>query len=409
LTDVGDATSQRVLRAECPNLSVLNISSNKLTRVAAPATASDGSTSVWASLESLFVADNPTLLLSCAAAADGSTTAAADPEPLAALEALAAAAPRMRTLKLSYDDWFAVAAPAGSTGARVQPSHMTELQKRMLTIAALPAVESLNSGPVRAKERLESELLYLQLGAIAAAAAAAASTPAEAAAAVRTRRVPYAQWPRMEALGEKHKNVVLSSAAQAGDGAAGAATAGGFALGGGRLHVMVQLTFRLVYDTALALRRAADAGTLPPALAAPERLAPRLVLGASVTSAPVEAVQRSVPSSMTVGKLRAFVATLFSGGAAEIAQQQYVAFRDASTMGATSAAASAPGAGASTGSGGGAAAGAVSMPPLGDLTVWPAATGVVVFGPRDADSTLVECGVISGGLIDVAVADPTQS
>jgi Leucine-rich repeat (LRR) protein len=87
---------------------------------------------------------------------------------------------------------------------------VTEAQARMLTVASLPSLQSLNNGAVRPKERLDAELFYLQR---------ALATPEEQ----RAER-----FPRTAELSVKYASVILSKT-------------GGE---GGPAMLVLQLTFR---------------------------------------------------------------------------------------------------------------------------------------------------------------------
>ena len=120
---------------------------------------------------------------------------------------------------------------------------ISETQARMMVVASLPTITVLNRGTVRPKERLDSELFYVQRGL------------AEADDAVR-----LVQFPLTKELREKHKDVVLSLAKEG-------ETASSIA------HVM--LSVELCCDGCLAANKV-------------------------------------LPSSITVGKLKSLVRTVFA-------------------------------------------------------------------------------------------------
>lgn len=169
------------------------------------------------------------------------------------IEALRQLAPHLKTFRISYDSLL---------------SEWNETLARMYVVASLPTITLLNRGQIREKERLDSEIFYIQRGR-----------------AWRERRAkemwdePIA-YPLLEQLEEKHKEVVMSiyqegmSASE--DGLVG--------------HIPLSLTF---YPENLYRKKGVSKG------------------GASTAQEATKAVQMTVPSNITVGKLKALVRASF--------------------------------------------------------------------------------------------------
>jgi hypothetical protein len=119
---------------------------------------------------------------------------------------------------------------------------MNESTARMMVVAALPRVKVLNRAEVRVKERIDSELFYVQR---------ALSEPNE-----ELRRMNY---PFASELQEKHKEVVVALVKEGETASA-------------RAHVMLHVRLRTDCD---------------------------------------EEVKKVLPSSLTIGKLKALVRTVF--------------------------------------------------------------------------------------------------
>lgn len=146
------------------------------------------------------------------------------------LELLRRLCPALDTFRVTYQYMF---------------PKISETQARMMVVASLPTISVLNRGTVRPKERLDSELFYVQRGL------------AETDEAVRMASYPFTQ-----ELREKHKDVVLSLAKE-----------GETASSAGGAHVMMAVTF------------CCD-GCQP--------------------------ANKNLPSSITIGKLKALVRTVFA-------------------------------------------------------------------------------------------------
>ncbi|KAG5511938.1 hypothetical protein JKF63_07763 [Porcisia hertigi] len=86
-----------------------------------------------------------------------------------------------------------------------------DTNSRMYVVAALPTITLLNRGTVRPKERLDSELLYVQRGLLQRQMnqdeRGGTDKGNASAADVSSERIPY---PLLDALKEKHKDVVLT-------------------------------------------------------------------------------------------------------------------------------------------------------------------------------------------------------
>lgn len=132
---------------------------------------------------------------------------------------------------------------------------------RMYVVASMPSVSVLNRGTVRPKERLDSELLYVQRG-----LAYLTSLNDQ-----QQQQQNSPTYPLVHLLQEKHKDVVLAIYR---DGATASTD--------GTAHLMLNLTLRFVNGYK----------------------GPESEMAASV-------VQKTVPNSLTVGKLKALIQMVF--------------------------------------------------------------------------------------------------
>ncbi|KAK7196840.1 Ubiquitin-like domain containing protein [Novymonas esmeraldas] len=173
-----------------------------------------------------------------------------------------------------------------------------ETNARMYVVAALPTVTLLNRGTVRPKERLDSELMYIQRGLLQRQLAEEGEESRDAAHATGggdtggssssdhhhnnnnvAARVPY---PLLDVLKEKHKDVVLSIQR---DGDTATTT--------GANYMMLDVTIFFTNGYAAAAATAATAG------------------GASASSASIMQQRQSLPSTLTVAKLKALLHKMF--------------------------------------------------------------------------------------------------
>ncbi|KAG8347283.1 Ubiquitin like domain [Trypanosoma vivax] len=129
---------------------------------------------------------------------------------------------------------------------------------RMFVVASLPSITTLNRGQVRPKERTDSEIFYVQRG-LAAQEQEQRKEPDTEAKVANTTVLSY---PLLEALREKHKDVIMAIYRE-----------GETASHDGTSHMMLHLTLRC------------DG---------------------------FEEAKKKVPSSLTVGKLKALVRAVFS-------------------------------------------------------------------------------------------------
>ena len=181
-------------------------------------------------LEVLYLTQNPTLVSANYSSNDvvvdssssSSTTSSISEEPLAALEWIRVQCPKVKSLRVTYQDVFGEpATPSLSTTSQNRPkSSLSEVQQRSLVIAAISQLETLNSGPVRAKERLDAEMSYLQVAKAKKeqqqqqqenSSSKASSSIMSLSSSATNRFFPWKQFPLLDFLAEKHKNVILTS------------------------------------------------------------------------------------------------------------------------------------------------------------------------------------------------------
>ena len=100
------------------------------------------------------------------------------------------------------------------TGQRNDGNAVSEVQARMLTIASLPSLKTLNNAAVRDKERHDSELYYLQLGLLTAVSAPSEEEESSNSSSEASPQQPQPQpqhndvFPRLEELKLKHPSAV---------------------------------------------------------------------------------------------------------------------------------------------------------------------------------------------------------
>ncbi|KPA73423.1 hypothetical protein ABB37_09867 [Leptomonas pyrrhocoris] len=183
----------------------------------------------------------------------------------ATVDAVRVLCPRLTTFRITY---------------RTLLPAWNETNSRMYVVAALPTISLLNRGTVRAKERLDSELLYVQRGLqqrmrdaetaeTAAAATQQGDTPQP-----HTAAVPHVPYPLVDVLRERHKDVVLSMQRE-----------GDTATTTGAGHVMLNVTLHFVNGYAAAT--------------------------ATATDSPLSTQTQKLPSSLTVAKLKALMQKVF--------------------------------------------------------------------------------------------------
>lgn len=150
-----------------------------------------------------------------------------------------------------------------------------EASSRMYVVAALPTITLLNRGTVRAKERLDSELLYIQRGLLQRQmdeeSRGGANKVSDSATAAPLPRIAY---PLVDVLKEKHKDVVLAIQR---DGDTATTT--------GASYVMITVTFHFVNGYAAA--------------------------ATTSSSSPMTTHTSTLPSTLTVAKLKALVQKVF--------------------------------------------------------------------------------------------------
>lgn len=146
-----------------------------------------------------------------------------------------------------------------------------ETNSRMYVVAALPTITLLNRGTVRPKERLDSELLYVQRGLQQRARMTELSKTDAGASAGSSEEVPY---PLVDVLAAKHHDVVLSIQRE-----------GDTATSTGLNYIMLNVTLHFVNGYAAATTTAA--------------------------SSPQSSQAQKLPSSLTVAKLKALVQKIF--------------------------------------------------------------------------------------------------
>eukprot|EP00796_Vickermania_ingenoplastis_P001437 gene1437-833_t len=179
----------------------------------------------------------------------------------ATLDALRHLAPGLKTFRISYASLL---------------SEWNETLARMYVVAALPSITTLNRGAVREKERLDSEIFYIQRGRRRQELERAGSVPSAADAGV--------MYPRLPVLEEKHRDLILSiyregaSAMMGEDGGAGG-------------HLLLQVS---LYPENLYTKNAAAESTKAGSAGA------------------AHAVEKTLPSSLTIGKLKALIRVLFA-------------------------------------------------------------------------------------------------
>ncbi|RNF04959.1 tubulin-specific chaperone E [Trypanosoma rangeli] len=169
-----------------------------------------------------------------------------DPRTLEALQKLC---PQLHTFRITYSAMF---------------PQWNETLGRMYVVASFPSITTLNRGHVRPKERLDSEIFYVQRGLVAKQ-----QLEGQKAADQKTQEESKEQqqvgltlhFPLLETLREKHKDVIMAIYRD-----------GETASHDGISQIMLHLTFRC------------DG---------------------------FEQVTKTVPSSMTVGKLKALVRAIF--------------------------------------------------------------------------------------------------
>jgi tubulin-specific chaperone E len=278
-----EATPAAAAATVFPNVTTLSLAHNNLSDWAALGVAI---THAFPALTQLYLTDNKLKDLtlsegliahhaSVAAVADGNDAVTWTPVEERELQPYAFLRPL--TL-LCVKDNATLVSPATVDAIRVLCPYLTtfrityhsllpawnETNSRMYVVAALPTVTLLNRGTVRQKERLDSELLYVQRGLQqrARAAAASATVPPE---------IPY---PLVDVLREKHKDVVLSIL-QDGD-----ATATTTAAGASNMMLNVSLIFTNGY-------------------------------AAGSATALLSTQKQRLPSLLTVAKLKALVQQVF--------------------------------------------------------------------------------------------------
>lgn len=216
-----------------PALVELFLTDNRMTDIilASSSLAPPSLQRLFASLETLCLRNNKTI------------------QDTRTLDALRVLTPKLTVLRISYDNLL--------------PS-WNETLSRMYTIASMPTITTLNRGLVRANERRDSELFYIQRGRREQQQQqqpTAAKNESEAA-------VSYAYLAELEA---KHHDVILSAYREGGEGEE---------RGAGALLLTVTLH--------------------------PENLYRRAAAGSS-SAASLDGVKKVLPSSMTIGKLKALV------------------------------------------------------------------------------------------------------
>ncbi|KPI84194.1 hypothetical protein ABL78_6752 [Leptomonas seymouri] len=154
-----------------------------------------------------------------------------------------------------------------------------ETNSRMYVVAALPTITLLNRGTVRPKERLDSELLYVQRGMQQRAheeaeGRAEDKKSGEGGAPQQPITAPRIPYPLVDVLREKHKDVVL-----------GILRDGDTATTTGANYIMLDVTLSFVNGYAAATTTA--------------------------TSSPLTKQTQKVPSSLTVAKLKALLQRVF--------------------------------------------------------------------------------------------------
>ncbi|TPP52936.1 Protein kinase domain family protein [Leishmania donovani] len=153
-----------------------------------------------------------------------------------------------------------------------------ETNGRMYVVAALPTITLLNRGTVRPKERLDSELLYIQRGLLQRQMDEESRDGANKVAGSATGApLPRVAYPLVDVLKEKHKDVVLAIQR---DGDTATTT--------GASYVMITVTLYFVNGYAAA----AAAAT-------------------SSSSSPMTTQTSKLPSTLTVARLKALVQRMF--------------------------------------------------------------------------------------------------
>lgn len=287
------AASDAVTSISFPHVTTLSLAHNMLSDWSAIGAAI---TQVFPALTQLYLTDNKLtdLTLSeaviqraAAAAAKGETVAwtadeEAELQPYAYLRAL--------TL-LCVKDNATLTSPSTVDAIRVLCPKLTafrityrsllpfwnETSSRMYVVAALPTIEVLNRGTVRPKERLDSELLYLQRGLQQRSREAAAAKSSEAASDVPQKEgeaAPHVPYPLVDQLREKHKDVVLSILKE-----------GDTATTSGANYVMLNVT--LCFENCYAASTTTS------------------------TSSPLAQQAQKLPSSLTIAKLKALMQKVF--------------------------------------------------------------------------------------------------
>lgn len=337
---------------DTPQLSSLNLTGNKIvikiahdddnTATDAPKEGQQQNEALCyiSRLEVLYLTQNAPLVSASSCSSFSSSCSSSQEEPLVVLNWLRVRCPKLKSLRISYDDLFGDS--SSSSSCTVSPSNsgrpksfLSEVQQRSLVIAAMPQVESLNSGPVRAKERMDAEMLYLQVAkarkeqqekqqkqvqqiqvqdstttssSLLHSSASAGSTSAN-------RFFPWRFFPLLDHLAEKHKNVVLSSLNQADGGSKKGTSALNGLASGCALSYTLRLTFRVLSETTKQHDSSSSSSTIL------QQIGGGGPITTTASVAMAEDVTKTVPGNMTVGKLRSFVAAIYPS-IASLAQQK---------------------------------------------------------------------------------------
>lgn len=332
-----DAEMVRFFELDTPKLTSLNLTGNKI----AISNNSNNSVKVendsyLSRLDVLYLAENPMIVsTNYSSSSASSTSVTVVEEPLAALEWLRVRCPKVKSLRVTYQDFFGLPSYRSDEQQQEQltlsntkrpTSSLSEVQQRSLVIAAMTQIETLNSGPVRAKERLDAEMSYLQVAKAKKGQAEQqnSSTSSTSASSATNRFFPWKLFPLLDFLAEKHKNVILTSLNN--DGKSGSnITANGLATGSALAYTL-KLTFKVLTEEVREIKTGASSQQQHQQKE--ELVSPPRVIR-TVSKIPMaEDVTRTVPGNMTVGKLKSFIAAIYPSVASAAQQKKIQAFAE---------------------------------------------------------------------------------
>lgn len=161
--------------------------------------------------------------------------------------------------------------------------HWNDTLSRMFVVASLPTVQTLNRAQVRPKERLDSEIFYIQRGLAQREAIEAAQREDDeaAAAAVKEQFKDEPEYPLLDVLKEKHKDLVMSIYKE-----------GATASSDGSSHLMLDVRLRCENN----YKRVEGGEALDL-----QRTAPNVF----------HEVSKTLPSSLSIAKLKALIRVAF--------------------------------------------------------------------------------------------------